>query len=58
MLKEDNLRPLRDKLLRSAADFYGKLGKLLEGRPDQLSRIALGKALFRTGRHDPHQRRS
>ena len=49
MLKEDNLRPLRDKLLRSAADFYGKLGKLLEGRPDQLSRIALGKAYFELG---------
>ena len=35
LLKEDQFKELRDRLLKSAADFYGKLGALLgkETRP-------------------------
>jgi eukaryotic-like serine/threonine-protein kinase len=49
MLKEKHLSPLRDKLLRSAAEFYGKLGQLLEGRPDRPSQVALGDAYYELG---------
>jgi serine/threonine-protein kinase len=44
ILKEDRFKPLRDKLLRSAADFYIKLEKLLEGQTDLTSRRRLGDA--------------
>ena len=38
LLKEDKFKALRDKLLGEAADFYGKLEKLLEGQTDRASR--------------------
>jgi hypothetical protein len=33
LLKQDQFQELRDRLLRSAADFYGKLGALLARSP-------------------------
>ena len=36
VLKADQFKPLRDKLLRGALDFYGKLEGLLEGQPDKV----------------------
>ena len=49
ILKEDQFKPLRDKLLQGAADFYGKLEKLLEGQADPASRKSLGQAYFDLG---------
>ena len=46
LLKEEKFKDLRDRLLKSASDFYGKLGALLKGRSDMASRRALGKANF------------
>ena len=44
LLKEKKFEALRRKLLRGAADFYGKLEGLLEGQPDPKSRAALAKS--------------
>ena len=44
LLKEKKFEALRRKLLRGAADFYGKLERLLEGQPDPKSRAALAKS--------------
>jgi tetratricopeptide (TPR) repeat protein len=49
VLKEDQFKPLRDKLLKAAADFYGKLEGLLKDQPDQASRRAMGNAYFELG---------
>jgi tetratricopeptide (TPR) repeat protein/tRNA A-37 threonylcarbamoyl transferase component Bud32 len=49
LLKEKQFDGLRTKLLRGAADFYGKLDKLLEGQTDRRSRAALGKAYEELG---------
>jgi serine/threonine-protein kinase len=49
VLKADPFKPLRDKLLQSAAEFYGKLERLLEGQTDRSSRTALGAAYFELG---------
>ena len=49
LLKEDKFKALRDKLLGEAADFYGKLEKLLEGQTDRASREALGRAYHELG---------
>jgi eukaryotic-like serine/threonine-protein kinase len=46
LLKEEKFKDLRDRLLKSASDFYGKLGALLKGRSDMASRRALGQANF------------
>ncbi len=46
LLKEDNFKDLRNKLLKSAADFYGKLGSVLGKETDFASRRALGEANF------------
>jgi serine/threonine-protein kinase len=46
LLKEDKFKDLRDKLLKSAADFYDKLGALLKQRSDHDSRRALAQAEF------------
>jgi serine/threonine-protein kinase len=45
LLKNDNLKPLRDRLLKDAARFYERLGGQLSGQPDRPSRRALGHAL-------------
>ena len=58
LLKEDKFKDLRDRLLKSAADFYGKLGALLGKETDLASRRALAQANFeladltgKVGRH-------
>ncbi len=49
LLKEQQFGKLRGKLLRGAADFYGRLEKLLEHRTDSGSRTALGRAYEELG---------
>jgi eukaryotic-like serine/threonine-protein kinase len=49
VLKADQFKPLRDKLLRGAADYYGKLEGQLKGQPDRASRAALWNAYFDLG---------
>jgi eukaryotic-like serine/threonine-protein kinase len=49
VLKEDQFKPLRNKLLKGAAEFYGKLEKLLEGQNDPASRKSLGQAYYDLG---------
>src|SRR5262249_40272927 len=49
VLKEEKFKALRDRLLRSAADFYGKLVSLLGEDPDFASRRALHQANFELG---------
>ena len=41
LLKEPRFKELRDELLRSATDFYSKLGSLLDQEADRASRRAL-----------------
>ncbi|MFI5458882.1 MAG: serine/threonine-protein kinase [Isosphaerales bacterium] len=49
VLKADQFKPLRDKLLRGAAEFYGKLEDLLKDQHDRASRGAIGNAYFELG---------
>ena len=46
LLKEEKFKDLRNRLLKSASDFYGKLGALLGKETDLASRRALAKANF------------
>ncbi len=46
LLKEDQFKELRDRLLKSASDFYGKLGALLGKETDFASRRALAQSNF------------
>ncbi|MFI5461045.1 MAG: tetratricopeptide repeat protein, partial [Isosphaerales bacterium] len=46
LLKQDQFKELRDRLLKSASDFYGKLGALLGRESDPASRLALARANF------------
>ena len=46
LLKEERFKELRDRLLKSAADFYGKLGALLGKETDVASRRALAQSNF------------
>ncbi len=46
LLKEEKFKDLRDRLLKSASEFYGKLGALLKGRKDRASRQAMLQANF------------
>ncbi len=46
LLKEERFRELRDRLLRAASDFYGKLGALLGKETDTASRRALAQSNF------------
>jgi eukaryotic-like serine/threonine-protein kinase len=46
LLKEEKFKDLRDRLLKSAADFYGKLGALLGKETDPASRRALAASNF------------
>ncbi len=50
LLKEQQFGKLRGKLLRGAADFYGRLEKLLQRRTDRESRAALGRAYEELGK--------
>ena len=45
LLKEKEFEKLRAKLLRGAADFYGKLDRLLEGQSDNASRAASARLM-------------
>ncbi len=49
LLNEKQFEGLRGKLLRGAADFYGRLETLLEGQADRDSRASLGRAYFELG---------
>jgi serine/threonine-protein kinase len=49
VLKAEQFKPLRDRLLRGAATFYGKLERLLEGQSDPTSRAAMGNAYHELG---------
>jgi hypothetical protein len=46
LLKEAKFKELRDRLLKSASDFYGKLGALLGRETDLASRRALAQSNF------------
>ncbi len=46
LLKEDQFKGLRDRLLKSASDFYSKLGTLLGKETDFASRRALAQSNF------------
>ena len=46
LLKEEMFKDLRDRLLKSASDFYGKLGALLRDHSDRASRQAMLEANF------------
>jgi eukaryotic-like serine/threonine-protein kinase len=46
LVKQDQFKDLRDRLLKSASDFYGKLGALLGKETDFDSRRALAQANF------------
>ncbi len=50
LMKESQFDGLRTKLLKGAADFYGRLEDLLEGQTDRESRGELGKAYEQLGR--------
>ena len=49
VLKADSFKPLRDRLLKSAAGFYNKLEGLLRDQSDPPSRVAMGNAYFELG---------
>jgi serine/threonine-protein kinase len=49
LLKQRQSEKLRARLLRGAADFYGRLEDLLKGRKDEESRAALGRAYEELG---------
>src|SRR5262249_49360085 len=44
LLKQDQFKDVRDRLLKSASDFYGRLGRLLGPESDPASRRALWRA--------------
>jgi eukaryotic-like serine/threonine-protein kinase len=46
LLKQNQFKELRDRLLKSAADFYGKLSALLGSETDLASRRALAASKF------------
>ena len=46
LLKEAQFKDLRNRLLKSASDFYGKLGACLKDRSDRASRQALWQANY------------
>ena len=49
LLKQNQFKELRDRLLKSAADFYGKLSALLGNETDLASRRALAALELRAG---------
>src|SRR5258708_2484483 len=49
LLKQDQFKELRNKLLGGAAEFYRKMEKLLVGQADIPSRRALATAYFELG---------
>jgi serine/threonine-protein kinase len=49
LLKQEEFKALRTKLLRGAAEFYRKLEGLLQGHEDRDSRLSLGRAYLEVG---------
>jgi serine/threonine-protein kinase len=49
LLKEEQFKALRTKLLRGAREFYRKLESLLIGSDDPESRLALGQSYWKVG---------
>ena len=49
VLKAEQFKPLRDKLLKGAADFYRRLEGLLKDQTDRASRVSMGNAYFGLG---------
>jgi tetratricopeptide (TPR) repeat protein len=49
LLKHEQFKDLRDRLLREAAKFYAELEKLLEGQSDAKSRRALAAGYYHLG---------
>ena len=62
LLKEEQFKDLRDRLLKSASDFYGKLGALLGRETDLALAAGAGAVELRAGRADgqgrPHRGRT
>ena len=54
LLKQEEFKALRTKLLREAREFYRKLEGLLQGHEDRDSRQALGRAYFEVGELTRH----
>ena len=50
LLKQEQFKDVRDRLLKSASDFYGKLGALLGKESDLASRRALWRANYQVAR--------
>ena len=50
LLKQEQFKVVRDRLLKSASDFYGKLGALLGKESDLASRRALWQANYEVAR--------
>ncbi len=50
LLREEKFKDLRNRLLKSASDFYGKLGALLGNESDFASRRALARSTFELAR--------
>ncbi len=50
LLKEEKFKDLRNRLLKSASNFYGKLGALLGNETDVASRRALARSNFELAR--------
>ena len=50
LLKEEEFKDLRDRLLKSASDFYGKFGGALEGPFGQDVAAHTQRRRFQTGR--------
>ena len=46
LLKEEQFKDVRDRLLKSASDFYGQLGAMLGKESDTASRRELGQANY------------
>jgi tetratricopeptide (TPR) repeat protein len=49
LLKEPQMKSLRDKLLGTALDFYKRLQQSLEGNPDTRAQADLAEAYYRVG---------
>ena len=58
LLKQEQFKDVRDRLLKSASDFYGKLGALLGKETDMASRRALSAGELRGGRADGQGRQA
>jgi tetratricopeptide (TPR) repeat protein len=46
LLKEEEFKGIRERLLRGAARFYGKLQEMLKGQPDASSQRALAQSYY------------